>query len=301
MKKTFAIVSMVILFILSSCSQDPDGIQESSTKNVGRTETVADLTYSLKEYDARFFIQDKGNSIAAPARLPQITYSKRDMVKIALADVKGGLRGIGGGGAGVIVGAATSSLIKFGKMTVSKLLWASIKDNVLSPHIYHSNDECIYADSIGFYHNELEYAMYSTDRESYKKSSTELVANANARMMLISGGYACGGGMPLFQQLSLASDIDKVKDVDDNLSYPEYCKRLKELNPEDSEYLDFCAEYIYTAVFANLSNIDSYTDEVIYQIQHSNLDVQDRRTLYQGIQVAYASILYSKNMEFHNQ
>lgn len=301
MKKTFAIVCMVLLFILSSCSQDSDGIQESNNKNVSTAETVADLTHCLKEYDARFTINDKGNSTVEPTRLPQITYSKRDMVKIALADVKGGLRGIGGGAAGVIVGAATSSLIKFGKMTVSKLLWASIKENVLSPHVYHSNSECIYADSIGFYHNELEYSMYSTDRESYKKSSAELVAEANARMTLMSDGYTGDGGLSLSLQLSLASDIDKVKDVDDNLSYPEYCKRLKELNPEDSEYLDFCAEYIYTAVYANLSDIDSYTDEVIYQIQHSNVDVQDRLTLYNGIQVAYASILYSKNMEFHNQ
>jgi len=39
---------------------------------------------------------------------------------------------------------------------------------------------------------------------------------------------------------------------------------------------------------------------VIYQIQHSNVDVQDKQTLYSGIQIAYASILYSQNMNFKN-
>lgn len=301
MRKLILIAIMAIPAIFASCSQEMEDIQEPVRKDIGRRETVTDLTRSLKEYDARFLIRQDENSTKVQARLPHITYSKLDMVKIALADVKGGLRGIGGGAAGVVVGAATSSLIKFGKMTFSKLLWATIKENIVTPHVYHSNDGCIYADSIGFYHNELEYAMYSSDRESYKKSSTELVAEANARMMLISGGYNREGGLPLPLQLSLASDIDRVREADDNLSYSEYCKWLKGLDPEDNEYLDFCAEYIYTAVYANFSDIDGYTDDVVYQIQHSNVDVQDKRTLYQGIQIAYASILYSKNMDFHNQ
>ena len=152
MRKLILIAIMAIPAIFASCSQETEDIQGPVRKDIGRRETVTDLTRSLKEYDARFLIRQDENCTKAQARLPHITYSKLDMVKIALADVKGGLRGIGGGAAGVVVGA-----------------------------------------------------------------------------------------------------------------------------------------------------IDEYTDDVVYQIQHPNVDVLDRRTLYQGIQIAYASVLYSKNMDFHNQ
>lgn len=36
----------------------------------------------------------------------------------------------------------------------------------------------------------------------------------------------------------------------------------------------------------------------MYRIMNSNVDVSDRKTLYNGVQIAYASILYSQNMKF---
>ena len=114
----------------------------------------------------------------------------------------------------------------------------------------------------------------------------------------MSHGFNMEGGLSLSAQLALASDIDDIREADESLSFKEYCKRLKQQHPEDSEYIDFCAEYIYTAVYANISDLEEYTQGVMYQIMNSNVDVSDRKTLYKGVQIAYASILYSQNMKF---
>ena len=297
-KLLFAGVALFSL-TLASCSQDTEVTAEPDRSEIRSSQGVRNLTRQLKEYDSQF-TYDNTENLQPVTRLPKITYSKGDIVKVAISDVKGGLRGVGGGAGGVIVGAATSSLIKFGTITVKKLLWGYIKDNYLKPKVYRSNSLCQYADSIGYYHNDLEYAMYDADRSSSDKPSIQLVADANARLLTMSTGFNKDGGLTAAEQLSIASDIDAIRNTDETLSFTEYCNKLKEQNPEDSEYIDYCAEYIYTAVYANLSNLAEYTDNVIYQIQHSNVDVQDKQTLYSGIQIAYASILYSQNMNFKN-
>ena len=299
-KKFFLFASMIGILALSSCSQEVEESQEQQRKELCSSSSIKELTEQLKAYNSRFSASTIVEPQEAVSRIPKITYSKGDMVKIAISDVKGGLRGVGGGAAGVIVGAATSSLIKFGKITVKKLIWGYIKDNYLKPYIHNSNSTCQYADSIGYYHNELEYAMYSSDRSSYSRPSLELVSDANARMLTMSSGFNRDGGLTAAQMLSISNELDVIRNTDESLSFKEYCSKLKEQNPEDAEYIDYCAEYIYTAVYANLSNLDEYTDNVMYQIQHSNIDITDKQTLYSGVQIAYASILYSQNMIFNN-
>lgn len=299
-KKNFLFASILGILALSSCSQEVEESQEQQRQELRSSSNIKELAEQLKAYNSQFSASTIVEQQETVSRIPKITYSKGDMVKIAISDVKGGLRGVGGGAAGVIVGAATSSLIKFGKITVKKLIWGYIKDNYLKPYIHNSNSTCQYADSIGYYHNELEYAMYSSDRSSYSRPSLELVSDANARMLTMSSGFNRDGGLTAAQMLSISNELDVIRNTDETLSFAEYCSKLKEQNPEDAEYIDYCAEYIYTAVYANLSNLDEYTDNVMYQIQHSNIDITDKQTLYSGVQIAYASILYSQNMIFNN-
>ena len=297
MDKTLLFASAIAMCMaFASCSDSSDVVQEKEQKTVQQYESVDELTRQLKEYNSQFMIKNGGENDMF--RGVKVTYSKGDIVKIAISDVKGGIRGSGGGPGGAIVGAATSSLIKFSKITLKKLLWGYIKENYLTPHVYKSNGDGQYADSIGYYHNELEYAMYDYDRESVKRPSAELVSQANARLLSMSRGFNMEGGLSLSAQLALASDIDDIREADESLSFKEYCKRLKQQHPEDAEYIDFCAEYIYTAVYANISDLEEYTQGVMYRIMNSNVDVSDRKTLYNGVQIAYASILYSQNMKF---
>lgn len=297
MDKKFLFASAIAMCMaFASCSDSSDVVQEKEQKTVQQYESVDELTRQLKEYNSQFMIKNGVENDMS--RGVKVTYSKGDIVKIAISDVKGGIRGSGGGPGGAIVGAATSSLIKFSKITLKKLLWGYIKENYLTPHVYKSNGDGQYADSIGYYHNELEYAMYDYDRESAKRPSAELVSQANARLLSMSRGFNMEGGLSLSAQLALASDIDDIREADESLSFKEYCKRLKQQHPEDAEYIDFCAEYIYTAVYANISDLEEYTQGVMYRIMNSNVDVSDRKTLYNGVQIAYASILYSQNMKF---
>ena len=282
-KKIFLFASILGILALSSCSQESEDSQEQQRKELRSSSSIKELTEQLKAYNSQFSASTIVEPQETVSRIPKITYSKGDMVKIAISDVKGGLRGVGGGAAGIIVGAATSSLIKFGKITVKKLIWGYIKDNYLKPYIHNSNSTCQYADSIGYYHNELEYAMYCSDRSSYSRPSLELVSDANARMLTMSSGFNRDGGLTAAQMLSISNELDVIRNTDETLSFKGYCSKLKEQNPEDAEYIDYCAEYIYTAVYANLSNLDEYTDNVMYQIQHSNIDITDKQTLYSGV------------------
>lgn len=83
--------------------------------------------------------------------------------------------------------------------------------------------------------------MYSADRNSYSQPSLQLVADANARMMSTSAGFHRDGGLTAAEQLSIAGDIENLRNVDESLSFTEYCNELKKQNPEDAEYIDYCA------------------------------------------------------------
>ena len=125
MNKTFLFASAIAMCMaFASCSDSSDVVQEKEQKTILQYESVDELTRQLKEYNSRFRIK---NGIENDmSRGVKVTYSKGDIVKIAISDVKGGIRGSGGGPGGAIVGAATSSLIKFSKITVKKLLWGYI-------------------------------------------------------------------------------------------------------------------------------------------------------------------------------
>ena len=121
-KKTFLFASALTMSLtLASCSQEADVVQEKEQKTVQQYESVDELTRQLKEYNSQFMIKNGVENDMS--RGVKVTYSKSDIVKIAISDVKGGIRGSGGGPGGAIVGAATSSLIKFSKITLKKLLW----------------------------------------------------------------------------------------------------------------------------------------------------------------------------------
>ncbi|WP_308589490.1 hypothetical protein [uncultured Prevotella sp.] len=297
-KKIFLFASILGILALSSCSQESEESQEQQRKELRSSSSIKELTEQLKAYNSQFYIQNEEQT--AVARLPKITYSKLDMVKIAISDCKGAIRGSGGAIGGMIVGAASSSLIKFATMTAKKLIIAYWKEH--HPHkVYGMNNIYAYSDSIGIYHNAIEYSIYSGNRDCYKLPSVNIVRDAHTRLQSMSSGYIKAGMLTSPDMRHLAIDIDNVRKIDESqYTFPEYCEKLKELNPEDSDCIDFCAEYIYAAVYANLTNLDDYTGKVIYQIRNSNAAVKDKDLLYGLVQVAYASVLFSQNLQFQS-
>ena len=101
-KILFASSAMLLSLTLASCSQDTEVLLEPNRSEIRSSQSVRDLTRQLKEYDSQFTC-DNSENLQSVTRLPKITYSKGDIVKIAISDVKGGLRGVGGGAGGIIV------------------------------------------------------------------------------------------------------------------------------------------------------------------------------------------------------
>ena len=299
MKTTILFVSALAMLTFSSCSQEEDTAQEQQRQEFRSPSSVKDLTAQLKTYNSQFYTPQEER--AAVARLPKITYSKLDMIKIGISDVKGGIRGAGGAVGGIIVGAASSSLLKFATMTAKKLVVAYLKEQLRPHKLFGLNNNNLYSDSIGYYHNSVEYAMYSSDPGCYRRSSSDILNETCYRIANISNGFR-SDGISGTQMLKINHSLDEIRELDaDQYSFVEYCNKLKALNPEDSDYIDYCAEYLYAAVYANLSSLDDYTGNVVYQIRNSNVAVKDKRLLYNLVQVAYASVVLSQNLQFKNK
>lgn len=66
-------------------------------------------------------------------------------------------------------------------------------------------------------------------------------------------------------------------------------------NPEDGDYIDFAAEYLFTVFYANV-DVDEYTREVLFMINNANMDVSDTELLTSCIQVAHASTIFSNGI-----
>lgn len=89
-KKTLFLAGAVLLSLtLASCSQKTDATLEQERSEVLSSQSVSDLTLQLKEYDSRF-IYDNTDNLQPQTRLPKITYSKGDIVKIAISGIKDG-------------------------------------------------------------------------------------------------------------------------------------------------------------------------------------------------------------------
>lgn len=295
MKKHYILVgALVAACSLTSCSNDEDTEptgQRAAIVLESRTTTVGELTERLRSYNRNLGCKYTD----APFKsLPKPTFTTKDKIKIAIADVKGGLRGAGGGVPGVIVGAAVQSLIKAGEIYAWKNLKAWFSDKMFNGLI-HSNGDFEFADSVGYYHNLAEAGMYNINNSSHLMTSYALVESADSMMRRVSSGYVEAGGLDSNELAMVAAHTDNVRNITDNdLSFDAYLKQLKAQNPEDADYLDFAAEYLYTVFYANV-DIDEYTDEVMIIVRDSNADIEDSSLLYNCIQIAYASVIYARN------
>lgn len=89
MNKSIYSLLLMAFIILSSCSSG-----ESVSSDYTSQTTVKELTAYLAHQDSAYGI------LSEPEKriiMPTVNFTGRDKFKIALADVKGGLRGLGGG------------------------------------------------------------------------------------------------------------------------------------------------------------------------------------------------------------
>ena len=267
-----------------SCTQDTN---ESHVKL--EAESVKKLTARLEVFNSTI-------PNFPESRLPGgVKFSKLDYAKIAITDVCGGIRGSAGGFVGIVGGAVGSSLWRGCKMYAVKYVTIQIKNQIKKSPVVTYDNNPLYEDSVGFYHNAIEYALYCENNNSHLLPMNEIISKTNSMMLEMSTGYKASGGLSFSEIKELSSQIDRMRDINDSLPYSEYFAELKNIYPNDADYIDFCASYIYKTLYAN-TDTEEYTKNVLYMIQKSNVDVKDKDVLYRAIQIAYASILYSQSM-----
>ena len=254
---------------------------------------MRELTEQLKAYDARFVRHEE-----MPVRLPGgVKFNKLDYAKIAISDVCGGIRGSVGGVVGAIGGAVSSSLIKACKIYAFKYVKIKLFNKPKKSPIATFDGNINFSDSIGFFHNTIEYGLYEENNNSHQLPVSNLIKSTNDRMLAMSPNYRKTGGLTNSQISYLATDLERMKNVDISLSYKDYFGKMKEIYPENADIIDFCAEYVYTMLYANV-DADDYTKEVLYMLKKSNVDISSRDITYRGIQIAFASIQYSESMTY---
>lgn len=293
MKKRFIFAALALsLATLNSCTQE-DTTEVPVESRMKPASNMRELTEQLKAYDARFVRNEE-----MPLRLPGgVKFNKLDYAKIAISDVCGGIRGSVGGVVGAIGGAVSSSLIKACKIYAFKYVKIKLFNKPKKSPIATFDGNINFPDSIGFFHNTIEYALYEENNNSHQLPVSNLIKSTNDRMLAMSPNYRNTGGLTNSQISYLATDLERMKNVDISLSYKDYFGKLKEIYPENADIIDFCAEYVYTMLYANV-DADDYTKEVLYMLKKSNVDISSSDKAYRGIQIAFASILYSESMTY---
>lgn len=282
------VATLMAAALMASCSGDNVAEQVEGAEEVRQTVTVKELTEQLRAYNANIITRQSTSGEAGT----QITPTSVRMGIVA-ADVKGAIRGgMLGGLKGAIVGAAVYS--------ASKAIWKHFFTFVtmaVDPTVINKNDAPAFDDSVGYYHNRLEFVLYK--KPEYNKTPRTMVFKADALMRASSAGYAADGGLTDLQKANLARDMERFVRVGNvELPFDDYCAKLKELNPEDGDYIDFAAEYLYIVFYANV-DVDEYTREVLFMIDNANADIEDATLLYQCVQVAHASSVMAKSVKMN--
>lgn len=280
---TFGFAALFAAGLLSSCSQEDVAAGVDLHQENNKTVTVKELTERLKVYNANVYGVTRASQ---EPWMPNPELSTDLKMKIVVADVKGGIRGYRHGGwLGGLIGAAVSSLVK----AVADRLFGSKRVELSNPTVFIAGVAPAFSDSIGYYHNHLEGMMYNMDNNSNLLTSASLLSRADSIMLDTSTGYAAADRLNGMQKAAIAADADVVRSIDSSdMTFDEYCGKLTSLNPEDADYIDFVAEYLYVVNYANV-DIAEYTEEVMFIINNANADVEDASLLNSSVQVAYAS------------
>ena len=290
--QTFTACLALLTLGLTGCSQSEwadSASGESAFAKEAPATTVAELTQRLKDYNASLS-KDRGKIITT-------RMSRNDKWQIALNDLSGAVSGgWRGGWAGALVGGAVASV----KTYVIKKYFPSTSsalptDWEQTTVIALDGGRTTFTDSIGYYHNKVEYTLNRKGLSS--TNTTALMSRADAILRSQSSGYKALGYTSRPVMEAIATDVDRINSVDTSLPFDAYCDRLKDINPSTSDYIDFSAEYVYQLLYGNVDDAEEYTRSVLYMIKNGNVGVEDANVLLGAVQVGYASLKFSQNLK----
>ena len=231
-------------------------------------------------------------------RLPSPNFTRKDGMKIAIADAKGAIKGAMTGGAwGAVGNGVVSSVIKATKIYATRLVTGYFVDQMHMRIPSNSNGGEI-EDSVGYYHNLVEYDMYQQQPDLYTMTTMNVYTMADNILRQKSPLYA-RQMLSLSYMLATISDVNTLRsiDEDESMTFVEYVDALMEAYPNEEEYIDMIAQYIYDIYYAN-GDMDDYTNEILWIIETSDLTDIEVSILKSAVLVAYSSTLYNTNMVF---
>ena len=300
MKKILLFFSaFIICTTFATCTQEEqEPVQKKSIAE--KATSIEDLTTQLKEYNTRF--EMKKVPITMRSSSSKIRLSLKDKIKIAITDAIGGTVGaLFGGPYGCIVTGATASYLKRLQILHEKNLKIEKVKNAYSDVNIGNTAMANFTDSVGCYHNIIENELHSYyDNINYKVTEMELVSFCNYKMRILSDEYRNNYVITSSSLTNLCNNMTPVTKIpyNDDRSFQDYCTLLKYSEPSQAKYIDNIGEYLFTLAYANIDDPEAYTNEVLFQIKNSNVDVSDKGALYNGVVTAYASLHYSACIDY---
>lgn len=296
-KATILLGAFAIALCMASCSQEEQE-QQAQVVNAPQQQytSVEELTAQLKIYDQQFMTSEQ------PVKRIKVLGQKislLDCLKIAIADVKGGMAGYKEGGTSqAIIGACVASAVKLVEILDNKM--AKIEKVKPQEGLLKSNGTISYNDSIGFYHMDSEKKLYEKYGNQIKSiNNVDLLCLSHNLMRQVSSGYVNNNSFSTKSLMNTTNALNGLRHISDNadIPYSEYYAKVRALSPSDGEYLDFASEYIYTTLMGNVGDIKEYTNNVLRQIDNSNATGEDKKILAQCIYIAHSSLVFSSSTE----
>lgn len=294
MKKFLFLCMACAVLCLQSCNNEYDTTAKNVQDEINIT-NVKMLTEHMRSLHNGTSYREINSSVR---RLPNPNFTKNDKMKIALADGKGALKGaITGGVWGALGNAAVSSVLKATKIYACKSITGYFENHFPSRIPSSANGSSI-EDSIGYYHNIVEYTMYQIQADLYTLPTTALYMQADSIMRHINQEYA---NTTLSQNVinAIISDVNSLRAIDtnENMSFIQYVDALIDAYPDEADYIDMLAQYIYDVNYAN-ENLDDYTNDILWYIGTSDLTDEEIQVLKYAVLVTYSSILYNASMTY---
>lgn len=288
------LILLCVSFGLCSCTSIYEDASNEYFEPVQTSNVKTIVSQMRSMHDNRTF----RDLTTTPRRLPGPNITKQDAMKIAMADAKGAIKGgLTGGVWGAVGNAVISSTIKATKIYAWRTISGYFEDHVplRIPSMANSSSA---EDSVGYYHNLIEYTMYQQQHDLYTMPTLALYMKADSIMREISQEYAYSRH-PLSLVVTTVSDVNSLRIIDDDesMTYLEYVDALIEAYPDEADYIEMIAQYIYDVNYANES-LDDYTNEILWLIGTSDITEQEALVLKNAVLVAYSSILYNDNMTF---
>lgn len=287
------LLPLAFIAMLLSCT---DAVQENDVKVENQQKLISpQLQNTLSKMQSAHSGVSFRKDIFGPRRVPDL--AKQDAAKIGAADGIGALQGIPGGLPLILGRAASSSLVKAAKIYAWKYIKGYLTDHgyLRIPSICNGSSM---EDSIGYYHNKVVHELYQMNPGIYELPTRTVFNKVDSVIRRMDSEYA-----QTTYTVSVYNDIIKDLntlrniDTDESMSFVEYIDALEAAFPNDADFIEVIAQYIFDVNYAN-ADIDNYTNEVLWIIGASELSDQDAIRLRRAILVSYSSILYNTSLTF---